>query len=286
MAGSWSNTATDLIILVEQISGYSGIFGYTPAPGPGNLILSVSAASGTDPYGNDYPAGLMVQSHPATRRVQLTPNGSLAITNDAYFDNAAFMAVLPPLSAFGQSTIVQSAFNNVGAGDAPAAMILDPGNQDGTANATARFESPLTGVDLDMSLSGQIATYNDNNVPSYTPVIGGTGGATWATLAGRWMRLGPLIWFHVFAVAATPGAGAANISVSTPTDVDRTLQQTVTGHIGGSAAVNGTVAGIALTSGSGAVLDRVRTSTGANITGANINAAAWNMDLSGWYIEG
>ncbi len=62
MAGSWSNTATNLIVLIEQVSGYSGIFGYSPAPGAGNLIFSLTAAAGTDPYGNAYDAGLSLYS--------------------------------------------------------------------------------------------------------------------------------------------------------------------------------------------------------------------------------
>ena len=285
MAGSWSNTATNLIILIEQLSGYSGIFGYSPAPGTGTLILSVAAASGTDPYGNDYPAGLMVQDDDG-HRIQLTRLGTLAVTNSQEFDNSALLAVLAPLSSFGFSTILQSAFNSVGAGDAPTAMILDPGSQSGTPHGQVQFQSPLNTTKVDMSLTGQITSYNNNAADTYTPVIGGTGGATWTTLDGQWLRLGPLIWFNVFAVAATAGAGAANITVSTPTSVDRTDQQTVEGHIGGSAAVNGTIAGIALTSGTGAVLDRVRTSVGANITGAQINAAGWNLNISGWYLEG
>jgi hypothetical protein len=54
----WSNQAVSLIVLTEQATGYSGIFGYSPSPGPGNLIFSVAARAGTDPYGNSYPAGV------------------------------------------------------------------------------------------------------------------------------------------------------------------------------------------------------------------------------------
>ena len=59
MAGSaWSNQAVYLMILTEEVSGQSGIFGYSPTPGPGNLVFSVSAAAGVDSYGNSYPAGV------------------------------------------------------------------------------------------------------------------------------------------------------------------------------------------------------------------------------------
>ena len=66
MAGSWSNGATDLIILVEEVSGFSGVFGYSPAPGAGNLVFSLTAAAGTDPYGNSYAAGLTMYSADGT----------------------------------------------------------------------------------------------------------------------------------------------------------------------------------------------------------------------------
>jgi hypothetical protein len=36
----------------------SGIFVYSPSPGAGNLIASIAAQAGTDPYGNPYQAGI------------------------------------------------------------------------------------------------------------------------------------------------------------------------------------------------------------------------------------
>ena len=59
MAGSpWTNQAINLIVLTEQTTGFSGLFGYSPAVGAGNLIFSVAAAAGVDPYGNSYPQGV------------------------------------------------------------------------------------------------------------------------------------------------------------------------------------------------------------------------------------
>lgn len=57
---SWSNQRLDLIVLQEAVSGFSGLFGYSPSIGAGNLIFSVAAVAGVDPYGNAYPAGLSV----------------------------------------------------------------------------------------------------------------------------------------------------------------------------------------------------------------------------------
>ena len=54
----WSGQASTLIVLQVTIPGYSGLFIYGGAPGPGTLIMSIAAAAGTDPYGNAYPAGI------------------------------------------------------------------------------------------------------------------------------------------------------------------------------------------------------------------------------------
>lgn len=60
MAGSgWNNQLVQLIILTLP-GGFTGIFGYSPAPGPGNLVISISAQGGTDPFGNTYPPGITV----------------------------------------------------------------------------------------------------------------------------------------------------------------------------------------------------------------------------------
>jgi hypothetical protein len=58
MAGNgWSNQVTSLII-IEEGTGFSGLFFYSPTVGPGNLVTSIAANSGTDPYGNEYLAGV------------------------------------------------------------------------------------------------------------------------------------------------------------------------------------------------------------------------------------
>lgn len=59
MAGPWSDTGTSLIVLTFSSGGFTGIFAYSPSPGPGNLVLSQSVRSGTDPFGNAYLAGFV-----------------------------------------------------------------------------------------------------------------------------------------------------------------------------------------------------------------------------------
>ena len=60
MSGSWSNAGQSLIILTESATGFSGMFGYSPTVGAGNLVFSLTAAPGTDPYGNAYQSGLTI----------------------------------------------------------------------------------------------------------------------------------------------------------------------------------------------------------------------------------
>ena len=58
MSTAWTNQVTSLIILTEQTTGFSGLFGYSPSAGAGNLVFSVAVAPGTDPYGNAYQSGI------------------------------------------------------------------------------------------------------------------------------------------------------------------------------------------------------------------------------------
>lgn len=53
----WNNSIFPLLIVTSG-GGFTGLFIYSPAPGTGNLIASITAASGTDPYGNAYQAGV------------------------------------------------------------------------------------------------------------------------------------------------------------------------------------------------------------------------------------
>jgi hypothetical protein len=76
--GSWSNDASNLIILIEDITGYSGLFGYSPAPGAGTLVFSITANAGTDPYGNAYAAGITLYGPEGT----INLDGTSATWND------------------------------------------------------------------------------------------------------------------------------------------------------------------------------------------------------------
>lgn len=78
MTTPWSNQANTLIILIEQITGQSGMFGYSPDAGPGNLTLSISAKGGTDQYGNEYQVGIVAYGTEGSY-AQLSENDGTAI---------------------------------------------------------------------------------------------------------------------------------------------------------------------------------------------------------------
>jgi len=61
-AGSSSGIFRGRLVIISGSStnGSNGLFVYSGTPGPGNLILSISAVAGTDQYGNQFPAGLNV----------------------------------------------------------------------------------------------------------------------------------------------------------------------------------------------------------------------------------
>lgn len=57
----WQNNVFSLLVVIAG-AGYSGEFAYAPAPGPGNLLVSIAASDGTDPYGNAYVHGVITYS--------------------------------------------------------------------------------------------------------------------------------------------------------------------------------------------------------------------------------
>jgi hypothetical protein len=63
----WSNTSVFQVVIITGTAG-SGLFVYSPAPGPGRLVASIAAQGGTDVYGNAYSNG--ITSYSGTQTVQ------------------------------------------------------------------------------------------------------------------------------------------------------------------------------------------------------------------------
>jgi len=70
----WGNNFFPLLIVTSG-GGFTGLFVYSPGPGPGNLIFSVAAQNGTDPYGNPYVAIATAYNTVPGRFVGLTQGG-------------------------------------------------------------------------------------------------------------------------------------------------------------------------------------------------------------------
>lgn len=73
----WTNVASSVLtantVIVIAGAPNAGVFVYSPSPGAGNLILSIAADAGVDPYGNTYLAG--TTSYSSTRYSRLFDGG-------------------------------------------------------------------------------------------------------------------------------------------------------------------------------------------------------------------
>lgn len=140
MSGSWSNPGTTLIIITEEITGFSGIFGYSPTVGTGNLIFSIAANAGTDPYGNFYEPGIISYDNTNQVFAQLFEGnlftGRIAdiATNNTgiigYTQNLAGLplteVVAPNNGTFAhRAGIFVAPANGITASDGPAVYIVD-----------------------------------------------------------------------------------------------------------------------------------------------------------------
>jgi hypothetical protein len=102
-----------------------------------------------------------------------------------------------------------------------------------------------------------------------------------------------MVFIDIYLVINAAGSGAATVSVDMPSNVHRSLRQTITMHTE-STGPNGTHIGngqcVFFTTGTGATSDRLRTSSNdatnrdLNITGADLLAGGL-ITIQGWYRE-
>lgn len=304
MAGSWSNTATNLIVLIEQLSGYSGIFGYSPAPGAGNLVLSITAAAGTDPYGNAYRSGVAtygtannITSESASgdtvtlkadapsyvasstspgiefRKAVETGDGASITEYDDTFDHGLLLLSPSPVVA--------------GNGGTDFSYVQMIGRFSGDPSIQLVANGPTSFISLNSTLfdpDGVIETYASQNFNTYTPTVTGGGTATYTIRTGRWQRIGPMIFFTASLAVNAAGSGAGAITITAPTGIDRSTRQIIPTHCSGvTGPGTGEYTALCVTGGSGAVIDRI-TRGGADLTGANLAAGA-TVTIEGWYRE-
>lgn len=170
VANSWSNTGTTLIVVQEQITGFSGIFGYSPTVGAGNLVFSVSASAGTDPYGNDYAAGvvsydetnhLFTQLAAGLLRIgRIDPGGGPNLTQAALIQDE--------ITGITNSVTLRSPVDVVGHTDALqfTAVAGDPAATTGQPGAPIALVTDTAGTAPgDIGLTGTVIKYQQLGTP-------------------------------------------------------------------------------------------------------------------------
>lgn len=156
--------------------------------------------------------------------------------------------------------------------------------------STTRPSSPRVGLlTQDTDLNKQLSYYDgtayrfvaDSGWQTYTPATTGFGSGTFTTRTGRYKLLGEkALAVSIVIRMNAAGTGSSNITVGLPTSMtpQRTVQQVVAANYEDNS--NGWYAGfgVVLTSGAGAIFDRIRfptdtTSDLDSLTGADVGAS-------------
>jgi hypothetical protein len=124
-------------------------------------------------------------------------------------------------------------------------------------------------------------------IATYTPSIAGGGTATFTTNTGWYYKIGTshLVFVSVYFVVNAAGSGASNVTVTTPSNPDRTTRQSIVGVRETSGSSRAAGAMVAFTGGSGAIWDRLIFGTGSGgITGVDLAAGSLH-NFTGFYRE-
>ena len=292
---------------------------YNGTPAAGNLIASIAPSAGTDDFNNAYLAGITTYATDGSGLyTQLKSSGELALgytsvfqnaglisaigtgmqittpyTNSAPNDDPVVVSILPGGKTGTDRGYVQYSTNN---GRDLSFNIYGPtvvNTQETTSIPLVADAVSGTTADL-MSLrvnaasqftvdqNGDLTTYSANTYTTYTPTVTGDGTATYTTKTGWYQRVGKNYSFTAYLVVNNAGSGASNVTITAPASIDRTTRQCVSVSCEGlTAGNNGSCQLVAFTGGSGATFDRLRNSTGVNITGADLQAGAL-ITATGW----
>ena len=117
---------------------------------------------------------------------------------------------------------------------------------------------------------------------AFTPTIANYGTATFSTNSGVYVRIGDLVWMHMYIVVGNVGSGTSNVTIEMPSDIpiSRSRRQILPVHSEGGFATSANLGGhlVAFTAGSGSVWDRIRLMNNSgsdaleNVTGADLRA--------------
>lgn len=202
MSSGWSN-GSPILVIITEVTGFSGLFFYSPTVGPGNLVGSWTVAAGTDPFGNAYPAGLMLRNGAS----EITLNSQSGIITETFItgnpdvDISAFIQA----AATGLGTaqvdqwLITSAQNTINQDTAGLVVQSNNNLNSNGAKAYLFYESPTGGQQnyLVVSCAGTVI-----KAGSLTAAQPGTGASltnvaipeTWHSatplLAANWTTLG------------------------------------------------------------------------------------------------
>lgn len=267
---------------------------YDGTPAFGNLILSFAAAAGVDEYGNEYDQGITAHDTSGSKIIMEAGGGSSTIS----FVPRDIAGVTWQAGGIGQAISTRLGTNT------PQMFAASPyASSSGSSSSSISFyghpETSNSDATSEVIISGQrtsifspnvwltggpISMYDGNTFETYTPVVGGAGTATFSVREGWYQRIGKMIYFCAYVDLATAGSGAASVTITTPTDIDRTTRQTFTANIDNNAPNQGSYTGLVALGGSGNVVDRLRRYDGITLTGADLTASAL-LVVEGWYRE-
>ncbi len=111
----WNQNSFFTILIVSGGTG-SGVFVYSPKPGAGNLIASVAAQAGTDPYGNAYKAGITSYSKVAPFPLVELFNGQVLFSGAGTFQEGS-------VTDAGQGSLTLQS-SRTAAGDVQTGLVL------------------------------------------------------------------------------------------------------------------------------------------------------------------
>lgn len=292
----------NVVIRGSTTVGGNGFY-YSGTPAAGNLIMSVSAAAGTDTYGNAYTAGVGVYGTADRVTARSTSGDTVALRADAVSyvadstspgiqfrkstDTGDGASITEYDDTFSRGMLLLSPSPvNSGSGGEDFAYIqldgkfaTDPAIQLNAFGPNSTIG--LNGMILDKD--GTIQAYPSFN--TYTPVVTGGGSVTWTQRTGWWQRVGKMVYFAAYLTVNAAGSGATALTITAPTSIDRTTRQVVMSHAEQVTSPNsGTGVVVAFQSGTGNVWDRIRNSTNASLIGSDLLASAV-LTLEGWYRE-
>lgn len=177
---------------------------YNGTPGPGNLMLSIAGAPGTDAYGNSYPAGLTLFDPDGSEIQLLSGNGA--------------SLYLTPQGAPGVTWAEGQITTTLGASDRPGVSVSSPAASTGVGSRTASLvlfgEGPTTTdtsilVDADrFDIHGTLSASSQAAGTAQTPAPGGAPAQTSVNVSfGKTFPAIP-------SIQVTPNSGSTDLNAA------------------------------------------------------------------------